>query len=208
MSRFRMTVLLALFLACAPPAIAGTETYEVDQVHSRIMFNVRHFVSLFNGRFNGVKGEIVLDRENLATAKIAVEIDAASIDTGAEKRDTHLKGPEFFDVAAHASITFQSTEVIPMPESKAIVKGNLTMHGVTKPVEMEAQVLGFGPDTWGGFRAGFLGRTKLNRSEYGISYDKKGPDGAPVLGDEVEIVLNIEAIRKEPEKPAPPSSGK
>jgi polyisoprenoid-binding protein YceI len=185
----------------ALPALAATETYSIDPSHSQVGFRIRHFVSKVPGRFNTYSGTITLDRENLATTKVSVEVDAASIDTDHEERDKHLRSDDFFAVEKHPKLTFTSTEVVPKGPGRATVKGNLTIRGVTKPVELQADVLGFMPDAWGGFRAGFEASTVIDRKEFGILWNKALDTGGVVLGDEVEIVLNVEAIRQEP-KPA------
>jgi len=202
MSRFRRTALLALTLAVATvlPAAAATETFTIDQTHSQVMFNIRHLVSLFNGRFNDVKGTIVLDREDLATAKITAEVEVASIDTANSSRDDKLRSADYFDTATYPVASFRSTAVVPKEKGKATVKGMLTMHGVTKPVELDAEIFGFEPDGRGGVRGGFLGRTEVLRSDFGIAWDDSQPGAKLALGNEVEIILQIEAIREEPEK--------
>jgi hypothetical protein len=131
------------------------ETYSIDQGHSRLGFKIRHFVSKVPGRFGKYSGTIKLDPENLSTAKLSVEIDTASIDTDHDDRDNHLRGPDFFDVEKHPKMTFESTKVVPKGKDKAIVHGNLTLRGVSKPVELEVDVLGYSPDAWGGCRAGY-----------------------------------------------------
>lgn len=180
----------------AAPAAAGVETYTIDAAHSMVGFKIRHFVSKVPGRFDVYSGTISVDRENLAATKIEVEIDAASIDTDNEKRDEHLRSPDFFDVEKFPKITYKSTKVTAVGTDKAIVDGNLTMRGVTKPVKLEVEILGYGPDAWGGFRAGYEATTTIDRKEFGIVWNQLLDTGGAVLGDSVEITLNIEAIRQ------------
>lgn len=190
--------LLAL-LAMAMPASAAMETFSIDQGHSQVGFKIRHFVSKVPGRFGKYTGTIRVDRENLAASSIEVEIEAASIDTDNEQRDNHLRGDDFFDAEKHPRITFKSSKVVPRGESKAVVHGELTMRGVTKPVEMEVDLLGYSPDAWGGFRGGYEARATINRKEFGIVWNKLLDTGGAILGDEVEITLLIEAVRQKPE---------
>lgn len=209
MSRFQRTALLvlALCLAAALPVSAATETYAIDPSHSQVTFNIRHIVSLFNGRFNKVSGTIVLDRDDLSTAKITAEVDAASIDTANDNRDDKLRSADYFDTATYPVMSFQSTEVVPKEMGKATVKGTLTMHGVTKPVELDAEILGFEPDGRGGTRGGFVGRTQVLRSDFGIAWDASQVGAKLALGNEVEVILQIEGVRTEPKPEESPAEG-
>jgi polyisoprenoid-binding protein YceI len=193
---------LAVILAVtALPAAAEVETYTIDQSHSMVGFKIRHFVSKVPGRFDDYSGTLTVDRENLAVTKIEVEINAASIDTDNDDRDAHLRSPDFFDVENSPTITFKSTKVTPKGKEKATVEGTLTMRGVTKPVTMEVDILGYSPDAWGGFRAGYEATVTIDRKEFGIVWNKVLDTGGFILGDSVEITLLIEAIRQEA-KPA------
>ncbi|HMC82713.1 MAG TPA: YceI family protein [Candidatus Polarisedimenticolia bacterium] len=204
MSLRRVSSSLALgILISAGAASAATETYTIDPNHSNVGFSVRHFFSKVPGRFTKYEGTITLDPKNLSTAVVSVTIDAASINTGVDDRDSDLRSANFFDVAKYPTITFVSTGVTAQGPRKATVKGNLTMHGVTKPVTLEAEVLGFSPDPWGGYRGGFEARTLINRMDYGVSWSKTVEGGGLVVGNEVDIVLDIEGTREAP-KPAAP----
>jgi polyisoprenoid-binding protein YceI len=191
---------LAAVALLAAPALAGTETYTIDSSHSQVAFKVRHLMSKVPGRFNSYSGTITLDRENIKETSISVEIDTSSIDTANEKRDGHLKTADFFDSENHPKMLFQSTSVVPKGKDKAEVHGNLTLLGVTKPVVLEAEILGFGPDAWGGFRSGFEARATVNRKDFGMVWNKILDTGGAILGDEVEIIISLEAIRQAPEK--------
>ncbi len=193
---FSLAVVLAV---AALPAAAAVETYTIDQSHSMVGFKIRHFVSKVPGRFGDYSGTITVDRENLAATKIDVEINAASIDTDNDQRDEHLRSSDFFDVEKFPKITFKSAKVTPNGKDKATVEGTLTMRGVSKPVTMEVDILGYAPDAWGGFRAGYEATTTIDRKEFGIVWNTVLDSGGVVLGDDVEITLNIEAIRQEAE---------
>ncbi len=184
----------AIALAASAPAQAAMETFRIDPEHTNIGFKVRHFFSKVPGRFNKFEGQIRLDRENLAKgSSVEITIDAASIDTNDEKRDQHLRSADFFDVANHPKLTFKSTKVRQVGENKLKVDGNLTIRGVTRPVTLDVDVLGFGKGY--GFRGGFEANTTINRKDFGVAWNDIVEGGGYVLGNDVEIVLNVEAVR-------------
>ena len=189
-------------------AAAAVETYKIDPGHSQVGFSIRHFFSKVPGKFNTYEGTIALDPKDLSKSVVDVTIDTTSIDTGNKDRDSHLQSPDFFDVQKFPKMTFKSTSVVPQGTNKATMKGDLTLHGVTKPVTLEAEVLGFSPDPWGNYRGGFEARTKINRQDFGISWNKVVEGGGALLGDEVEIVINIEGVREKPKEPAPAAAPK
>ncbi|MCI0567143.1 MAG: YceI family protein [Acidobacteria bacterium] len=192
-----------VLMMAAAGAVADTETYKIDPSHSNVGFSIRHFFSKVPGKFKTYEGTITLDPKDLSKTLVEVTIDTASIDTGNGDRDSHLQSPDFFDAAKFPKITFKSTGVTPQGTTRATLKGELTMHGVTKPVTLEGEVLGFSPDPWGNYRAGFEAKTKLNRQDYGVSWNKVVEGGGSVLSDEVEITINIEGVRAAPApKPA------
>jgi polyisoprenoid-binding protein YceI len=193
------------FLAVAP-LYAAMETYKIDAAHSSVGFAVRHFTSKVPGRFNKIEGTITLDPKDLSKGSVNVTIDVASIDTANDDRDKHLKSPDFFDVEKHPKMTFQSMRVKPMGPNKAQIEGNLTIRGVTKPVTLEVEILGFGPG-FGGYVGGFEARTKINRQDFGVAWNKAVEGGGLVLSNEVDIVINIEAGRQEPPKAAADTKG-
>ena len=192
--------LLAVSTLVPAPAHAGDMvTYKIDSGHSSVGFSVTHFFSKVPGSFTIFEGSIQLDPNDLSKGSVDITIDAASIDTNVEDRDKHLRSPDFFDVQKHPKITFKSTSVKKMGPKKAQVAGKLTMHGVTKPVTLEVDVLGFGPDAWGGYRSGFQARTTINRQDFGVTWNKVLDGGGFVLGNEVDIVINIEGVRQKEE---------
>jgi len=131
-----------------------------------------------------------------------VTIDTASIDTGVEDRDKHLRSADFFDADKNPKITFTSTGTSPKGTSKAALKGDLTIKGATKPVTLEVEVLGFAADPWGHYRGGFEAKTTINRQDFGVSWNKTLEGGGSLLGNDVEIVIDLEAVRQEAPKPA------
>jgi polyisoprenoid-binding protein YceI len=192
---------VVLVLAAAGAAQAAPETYVIDAVHSSVAFSVRHFTSKVPGRFNKFEGTIVVDPKDLATTQIDVSIDVASIDTAIADRDGHLKSPDFFDVAKHPKATFKSTKVTPAGPGRAKIEGTLTLRGVSKPVVLEAEVLGFGPGMGGHWVGGFEAKGRINRQDFGVAWNKAIEGGGLVLSNDVDLVINVEAGRKDP-KPA------
>lgn len=181
---------LFLSLAMALPATAqglpDKGNYKIDAVHSQVLFTVGHLgVSRLTGRFDGVKGEFSVDG---ASGAVKAEIDAASVNTGFADRDKHLRSPDFFNAAQFPKITFESTSA--NLAADGTLAGNLTLHGVTRPVTLKLSQVGAGKDPWGGYRSGFIATGVVKRSDYGMKF-MLGP-----VGDEIEVRLNIEAIKQ------------
>ena len=172
--------------------VAGTWT--IDPVHSEIGFSVRHMVvSKVRGRFTGVTGTIVTAADPLQSSATA-EIDLTTIDTANEQRDEHLRSADFFEVEKYPTMTYRSTGIRRSGED-FIVDGELTLKGVTKQVPLKLELNGFGPDAYGGTRAGFTATGELSRSDFGVSFNAviEGSGGA-VVGDKVTLHLEVEAI--------------
>jgi len=171
-----------------PPTAQSVDTYQIDAVHSSVAFKVRHLISKVPGHFATYQGKVMVDTKDITRSSVDVTIDAASISTGVDGRDTHLKGPQFFDVAKFPTLSFKSTAVKEVSKGMLEVTGTFTMHGVAKTITIPVTNLG----TTAGMKpgsvvAGFEATLKLNRSDYGMGF-MVGP-----LGDEVDISLNIEA---------------
>lgn len=175
------------------PAHAAPESYDIDAVHSSVIFRVLHFGAGYSyGRFNDFGGKLVFDEANPAASSVQVEIKATSVDTANAKRDDHLRGPDFFDVAQFPTISFKSTAVKSAGGTSYDVTGDLSMHGVTKSVTVRMEKIGAGKDAWGMFRIGFEGTMTVKRSDFGMKY---GLDNG-ALGDEVRLTLAFEGARK------------
>jgi len=185
---------LALVLAAAPAALA--QSYTIDGAHSKAQFSVRHMmVSNVRGEFTKMKGTIDYDEKNPAAIRIEATIDAASINTGEPKRDEHLKSPDFFDVAKYPAITFRSKSARKTAGGLAVT-GDLTIHGVTKEVVLQVE----GPsaevrDPWGNLRRGATAATKINRKDFGLTWNAALETGGVVVGEEVSITIDVEAVR-------------
>ena len=212
-ARVNRTATFALFAAAGlalvtAPAIAAPENYTIDPAHSAVGFSIRHLFSRVPGRFTKFEGKMVVDRDDFTKSSVQVTIDAASIDTNEPARDKHLRSDAFFDVAKQPKLTFVSTRVKQVAANKLQVEGNLTIRGTTKPVVLDAEVLGFGPAYGGGFRGGFEAHTKINRQDFGVAWNDVVEGGGAVLGDEVEITLNVEAVKEQPKTAATPAPKK
>jgi polyisoprenoid-binding protein YceI len=176
-----------------PGYVAGTWT--IDPVHSEVGFSVRHMmVSKVRGKFTTVTGEIVTGADPLDSSATA-EIDLSSIDTGNEQRDDHLRSADFFDIAKTPTMTYRSTGIRPDGDD-FVVDGELTLRGVTRQVPLRLELNGFGPDAYGGVRAGFTATGEINRTDFGVSWNAAIEAGGVVVADKVTLHLEIEAVRK------------
>ncbi len=191
-------VSLMAVLALAAPAVEA-ETFNFDANHASVMFQIRHLMSKVTGKFNAFEGAVQIDRDDPAGSSVAFTIETESIDTANERRDGHLKSPDFFDVASHPTITFESTSVKPLGDDAFEVTGSLTMRGVTKAVVLPVEVLGEMKDRRGNQRIGFEISTTLNRKDYGISYNQVLDQGGLLLGEDVTITINLEAVQAKAE---------
>lgn len=194
----RFIASLLVFAAAAAPALA--KTYAIDPAHSGITFKVRHLATRMPGSFNEFSGTIVYDEKKPAKSSVEAVIQAASIDTRNEKRDAHLRNPDFFDVEKYPTITFKSVKVTPQGPGRLKVAGKLSMHGVEKPVALDVESLGVMKDPQGKNRAGFSASGKFNRKDFGIVWNKTLDAGGYILGDEVTFTIDIEAIESEEAK--------
>jgi polyisoprenoid-binding protein YceI len=174
-----------------PGYVVGT--WAIDPVHSDIGFSVRHLmVSKVRGHFRKFEGQIVT-AENPLESSATVTIDVESIDTGNQQRDDDLRSGTFLDVKSHPTMTYQSTSVRPAGDHY-LVDGDLSLHGVTRPVTLKVEANGFGPDPYGGTRTGFSAQGEISRKDFGIDIDMPLDGGGVVLGDKIELTLEIEAI--------------
>ena len=196
-----------LFAAAVLTTLAAlplrADTFAIDPNHSEVSFQIRHLVSQVRGRFNEFSGAVQLDPKNLPASSVEFHIKTASIDTNVADRDKHLRSADFFDAEKYPEITFKSESIQPAGKDKYNVTGTLTMHGVSKKVTL--------PVTYGGqvkvggsTRAGFQTETTLDRKDYGIIWNKALDAGGAMLGDDVSVSINLEALKKD----APAAKGK
>jgi polyisoprenoid-binding protein YceI len=173
-------------------------SYTLDPAHSRAHFVVRHMmITNVRGTFEKVAGTIVYDPENPSASSVEAVIDAASIDTNEPQRDTHLRSADFLDVDQFKDITFRSKKADFTGDEEAKVTGDLSIHGVTREVVLNVE----GPtaeskDPWGNTRVGFLAKTKIKRSDFGLTWNAALEAGGVLVGDDVKIEIDISAIKQ------------
>lgn len=189
--KLRSYLLAAALTAAASSSLsAAVETYTIDSTHSTIQYSLRHLVSKFTGSFSTVSGAIVVDRDNLEKSSVQAAIDIGSVNTADEKRNAHLKSPDFFDFAKFPTMTFKSTSWKKTGEDTFDVTGNLTIKDVTKPVVLKAKLLGFGEGMGGSQVSGWEVTGSIKKAEFGLA----GPAMlGKMLGDEVAINIGVEA---------------
>ena len=186
-------------LAPAAPALEArlggepkSGTFEIDPVHSSLLFNVMHAdASRFWGRFDAFKGQVVVDAAKPDASSVVVEVSAESVDTGNQGRDNHLRGPDFFNSKEFPDIVFESKKVEKAPKGFK-VSGEFTMLGVTKPVNADAEFIGYSENERTGKRTGYEVRFTIKRSDFGMNYGAGGGG----LGDEVNVLFSLSAVAK------------
>jgi polyisoprenoid-binding protein YceI len=174
-----------------PGYVAGT--WNIDPVHSEVGFSVRHLmVSKVRGRFTKFSGQIVT-ADDPQDSTVTAEIDLASISTGNEQRDAHIRSADFFEVETYPTMTYRSTG-IKFHDGEYLLDGELTLKGVTKNVPLKLELNGFGPDPYGGTRAGFTATGELNRRDFNVSFNAPMQNGGVVVADKISLQLEIEAV--------------
>ena len=192
----KVGMLAGLAAAIALPASAGTTTYQIDPRHSSAGFGVTHLmISTVRGEFHGVTGTVIVDDSDISKSSVNVTVDATTVDTREPDRDKHLKSEAFFDVAKYPTITFQSTKVEQNSDGSLKVTGDLTIRGVTKAAVLTA-TLPKAPikDPWGLQRTAVSASTKINRQAFGVAWNQKLDSGGVVVGDDVNVTLDVEMI--------------
>jgi polyisoprenoid-binding protein YceI len=169
-------------------------TWNIDPAHSEVGFSVRHMmVSKVRGRFTTFSGQLVTAADPTQSS-VTAEIDLASINTGQEQRDAHIKSADFFEVETYPTMTYKSTGVR-VEDGEYVLDGDLTLKGVTKSVPLHLELNGFGPDPYGGTRAGFTATGELNRGDFNVSFNAPMANGGVVVGDKISLHLEIEAVK-------------
>jgi polyisoprenoid-binding protein YceI len=172
-------------------------TWDFDLSHSSVNFHVRHLmVSKVHGRFAKWGGSLILDDQNITNSRVDVTIDVGSIDTKEDKRDAHLRSADFFDADTFPQLTFKSTAVKKISDEELEVTGDLTIRGETKPITLKVESNGQIKDPWGGTRTGFSAKASISRKEFGLHWNALLETGGVVVGDKIEISLEIEAVKK------------
>lgn len=177
-------------------AIPGYEaaTWTIDPVHSEVGFSVRHMmVSKVRGRFTSFTGQLVTAEDPTASS-VTAEIDLESISTGNEQRDAHIRSADFFEVETYPTMTYRAAGVR-VEDDEYVLDGELTLKGITKSVPLYLELNGFGPDPYGGTRAGFTATGEINRRDFGVNFSAPMANGGAVVGDKISLHLEIEAVR-------------
>lgn len=179
-------------------AQTSTSTWAIDSVHSIAEFAAKHMmVSTVKGRFRTLEGTIHIDEANPINSSVTASIETASIDTGDERRDGHLRSDDFFNAERFPKITFQSTKVEKVDEEHWKITGDLTIRDVTKPVVLDTEFEGQIKDAYGKQRAAFSAETTINRKEFGLNWNGVLEAGGVVVGDRIRVMLNIAAVRQD-----------
>lgn len=187
----RKSIVALLFLFAATPALADDYVIDTDGAHAAVQFRIKHLgYSWLTGRFNDFAGNFSYDEQSPDDARVEVTIQTASIDSNHAERDKHLRSADFFDVKNHPTARFVSTSFEPRGGGEAVLNGELTLRGVTRPVVIDVEQIGAGPDPWGGYRRGFAGTARLTLKDFGFDYNL-GPDAR-----EAELFLSVEGIRQ------------
>jgi polyisoprenoid-binding protein YceI len=166
---------------------AAVETYKIDPVHSSVGFSIRHFFTNVPGVFTKFSGVITVDRDHIENSSVTATIEVPSVDTRTDKRDNHLRSPDFFDAVKFPVMTFKSVAWKQTGEGTFDITGNLTIKDVTKPVVLKTKLLGFGPGMQGAMLSGWEATATLNRNDFGITTFPK------MLGDDVAVTISVEA---------------
>lgn len=196
MHKFVRKSLVVLLTTGLLGTMSQAATYEVDVSHSTIGFSVRHMlITNVKGKFNEFSATIDYNAEASADIKASANMVVASVDTDNEKRDNHLRSADFFDAESFPSITFTSTRVEGTAPNVTLI-GDLTIKGITKEISLPVEFTGPVKDPWGNERIGFSGSTTINRQDFGVSWNNTMDNGGLVVGDEVKLLIDAEAIKK------------
>jgi polyisoprenoid-binding protein YceI len=172
-------------------------TWDMDPAHSTAEFSVKHLmISTVTGRFKALKGTIQFQDSEPVKSMVEAEIEVASIDTGVEMRDNHLRSADFFDAANHPKIRFKSRRIEPLDQDSGRVHGELTIRGTTRTVVLDVERLGTITDPWGNLRTGLTATTTIDRKDFGLNWNQALETGGVLVGDKVKIALHMEAVRR------------
>ncbi len=196
MKKSLFVLTLAALLAC-PISSAGAATYDIDLDHSTVGFKIRHLLSNVRGTFDRFSGTLTFEPGKPELWKVEAVIQSESINTNVAERDKHLRSADFFDAEKYPAITFKSTNVTLVDEQHAKVEGLFSMHGVEKLVTLDVEIHGVAKDPWGNVRAAFTATTMLNRKDFGIVYNQTLETGGVLIGEDVQVTIEIEGLQKE-----------
>ena len=194
MRKWKAVIGLAVGLAFGSPAWATT--YTVDKTHTTVGFKIRHLFTQVVGGFDDFSGTFVYVPDQPDQWNVDATVQAASINTKTAQRDKHLRSKDFFDVEQFPTLTFKSTKVTDATAGSAKLEGILTIHGVSKPVVFTLDIHGGGKDPWGNMRSGFTATTRINRKDFGLTWNETVETGQLLVGEDVDLILEVEGIAK------------
>jgi polyisoprenoid-binding protein YceI len=186
---------VGLLAALATPVLGAPDTYTIDKQHTEAAFQVRHILTKVRGTFRDVDGIVSWDKANPAKSSVEFRLKTVSIDTGVAQRDSHLRSQDFFWAEKYPEIVFVSTKIVPRGATEFEVTGNLTIRGVTKVITLPVTYLGEQKDPYGNTKAGFETGITIVRQDYELVWNKALETGGVLVGDQVEITVNIEAAK-------------
>lgn len=189
-------ILAGIFSALVSSAPVFAAAYDLDPKHTTVSFKIRHLLSYVPGTFDEFEGSFDYDPDKPESWKAGAVIQAASINTRIQERDDHLRGADFFEAEKFPTITFASTKVTDVTPGRAKLHGLLKVHGVEKPVVLDLEIHGVIQDPWGGTRSGFTATARINRKDFGLGWNKVLETGQLIVGEEVDITLEIEGVLK------------
>jgi polyisoprenoid-binding protein YceI len=184
-------------MATSPAVSAAVTTWKIDPAHSTADFKVKHMmIAHVKGSISGITGDLTEHATDASLSSIEATLDVSTLHTGEAQRDTHLKSPDFLETEKYPTITFKSTRVQPKGPEEYAVSGDLTLHGVTRPVTLDVE----GPsqphkDPWGNMRIGLSATTKINRKDFGLSWNAALETGGVLVGEDVHITIDLELIK-------------
>ena len=174
-----------------------TGTWSIDPTHSRVGFSSRHaMVTKVRGAFNDVSGTAQLDAEDMARSQVRVVLQVASVDTRSPQRDAHLRSADFFDAQQHPTIEFDSTAVDEVDENQYIVTGELTIRGVTRTISVPLELLGVDTDPFGQLRAGLEGSRRIDRKDWGVSWNTPLDSGGVLVSDKITLEFELSLVKE------------
>jgi polyisoprenoid-binding protein YceI len=183
--------------AAGTPVQTAMTTWTIDTAHSHVGFAIKHLmIATVRGQFPGVRGTVTVDESDPTTASIDITILTSTVTTGDEKRDGHLRSPDFFDVERHPKITFRSKRIEGKSGDALRVVGDLTIRDVTREVVLDVELLGRAKDPWGQEHAAFEANTKINRADYGLTWNAALETGGMLVGDEVKISIEAQLLKQ------------
>lgn len=185
-----------------------TGTWSIDPTHSRVGFSSRHaMVTKVRGAFNDVSGTAQLDAEDMSRSKVRVVLSVDSVDTRSPQRDAHLRSADFFDAQQHPTIEFDSTAVDEVDENQFIVTGELTIRGVTRTISVPLELLGVDTDPFGQLRAGLEGSRRIDRKDWGVSWNTPLDSGGVLVSDKITLEFELSLVKEAPAEAEPEQRG-